>query len=186
MTFGIDETRDFLPVRIAILIISDTRTPDTDTSGVVLEERIKTAGHHVAGRTIIPDDVDRIRETVQTYINDPDVDIVISSGGTGLTGRDVTPEAVSPLFDRTIDGFSTAFHHISFQTVGLSTLQSRAIAGVAKSTLIFCLPGSNGGVKDGWDKILVQQLDNRYRPCNFVGLLTRLSKSQNYRADGTP
>ena len=186
MNFGIDETPVFKPVSIAILIVSDTRTPATDTSGAILEDRIETAGHNVAARTIIPDDVEHIRKTVRAYINDPCIDVVISSGGTGLTGRDVTPEAVAPLFDKAIDGFSTIFHHISLQTVGLSTLQSRAIAGIAKSTIIFCLPGSNGAVKDGWDKILAPQLDSRYRPCNFVELLPRLTKARRHHNSDTP
>ena len=174
-TFGIDKSLPFLPVGISIIIISDTRTTDTDTSGDLLEARIKTAGHKVSTRVIIPDDVEIIRRSVQKSIDDPNVIAIISSGGTGLTGRDVTPEAVEPLFEKTIDGFSSLFHHISFQTVGLSTIASRAIAGITNSTFIFCLPGSNGAVKDGWDKIISPQLDSRYQPCSLIGLIPKLS-----------
>ena len=140
-------------------------------------ERIEAAGHNIADRSVITDDVTLIRMTVQSYIDDPEVDVVITSGGTGLTGRDVTPEAVSPLFEKTIDGFSVIFHQVSFKSVGLSTLQSRALAGLAKNTFIFCLPGSTGAVKDGWDKVISFQLDSRHRPCNLVELIPRLSES---------
>lgn len=171
---GIDETLPFKPVRIAILIVSDTRTLETDTSGLLLEQRIQTAGHAVAERRIVKDDVALIRQIVGGWTSDPDIDVVISSGGTGLTGRDVTPEALVPLFDKTIDGFSVIFHQVSYQSVGLSTLQSRAIAGLSKGTFIFCLPGSNGAVKDGWDKVISHQLDSRHKPCNLVELMPRL------------
>lgn len=171
---GIDETLTFKPVRIAILVVSDTRTFETDTSGDLLVERLTTAGHKLADRKIIKDDIERIRQTVQTWIDDADIDVIVSSGGTGLTGRDVTPEAVLPLFEKTIDGFSVIFHQVSYQSVGLSTLQSRAIAGLAKGTFIFCLPGSNGAVKDGWDKVISYQLDSRHKPCNLVELMPRL------------
>lgn len=171
---GIDESLEFIPVRIAVLVVSDTRTMETDTSGATLAERIEAAGHILAARTILRDDVQTIRAQVSAWIADPEVDVVISSGGTGLTGRDVTPEAVTPLFDKTIDGFSVVFHQVSFQSVGLSTLQSRAVAGLAGGTFIFCLPGSTGAVKDGWDKVISQQLDSRHRPCNLVDLLPRL------------
>ncbi|MEM9376704.1 MAG: molybdenum cofactor biosynthesis protein B [Pseudomonadota bacterium] len=171
---GIDETLTFKPVRIAILVVSDTRTFETDTSGDLLVDRLTTAGHKLADRKIIKDDIERIRQTVQAWIDDPDIDVIVSSGGTGLTGRDVTPEAVLPLFEKTIDGFSVIFHQVSYQTVGLSTLQSRAIAGLAKGTFIFCLPGSNGAVKDGWDKVISYQLDSRHKPCNLVELMPRL------------
>lgn len=174
---GIDESLSFVPVRIAVLVVSDTRTMETDTSGALLAERIKEAGHELADRKIVKDDPALIRETVQAWIDDPSVDVVISSGGTGLTGRDVTPEAVSPLFEKTIDGFSVIFHQVSFQSVGLSTLQSRAIAGLAKGTFIFCLPGSNGAVKDGWDKVISYQLDSRHKPCNLVELMPRLMET---------
>ncbi|MEO1305264.1 MAG: molybdenum cofactor biosynthesis protein B [Pseudomonadota bacterium] len=171
---GIDETLAFKPVRIAVLVVSDTRTLDTDTSGALLVERIASAGHELADRKIIKDDPVQIRETVQAWIDDKAVDVVVSCGGTGLTGRDVTPEAVMPLFEKTIDGFSVIFHQVSYQSVGLSTLQSRAIAGLSKGTFIFCLPGSNGAVKDGWDKVISYQLDSRHKPCNLVELMPRL------------
>lgn len=177
MNFGIDENLPFKPIRIALLVISDTRTLETDTSGAILMERIEAAGHNIADRSVITDDVTLIRMTVQSYIDDPEVDVVITSGGTGLTGRDVTPEAVSPLFEKTIDGFSVIFHQVSFKSVGLSTLQSRALAGLAKNTFVFCLPGSTGAVKDGWDKVISFQLDSRHRPCNLVELIPRLSES---------
>ena len=171
---GYDESVSFVPVRIAILTVSDTRTLETDTSGEILKERIVSAGHELAARALIKDDVNVIRKQVQQWIDDPSVDVIISTGGTGLTGRDVTPEAISPLFDKTIEGFSVIFHHVSFQSVGLSTLQSRALAGLANGTFVFCLPGSNGAVKDGWDKVISHQLDNRYQPCNLVELMPRL------------
>tara|TARA_R110000787_G_scaffold9090_1_gene31896 strand:+ start:21219 stop:21749 length:531 start_codon:yes stop_codon:yes gene_type:complete len=173
---GVNQKLEFFPVRIAVLIVSDTRTTETDTSGALLVQRIETAGHVVAERLIVPDDVMSIRNTVSAWIADPDVDVVISSGGTGLTGRDVTPEAVTPLFEKTIDGFSVIFHQVSFQSVGLSTLQSRAVAGLAGGTFIFCLPGSNGAVKDGWDKVISYQLDSRHKPCNLVELMPRLQE----------
>lgn len=171
---GIDESLPFKPVRIAILVVSDTRTLETDTSGATLIERLETAGHELADRKLVVDDVPTIRATVQAWIDDPNVDVVISSGGTGLTGRDVTPEAVSPLFEKVIEGFSVIFHQVSYQSVGLSTLQSRALAGLAKGTFVFCLPGSTGAVKDGWDKVISYQLDSRHKPCNLVELMPRL------------
>ncbi|WP_340692899.1 molybdenum cofactor biosynthesis protein B [Hyphomonas sp.] len=173
---GINESLEFVPVRIAVLIVSDTRTVETDTSGTLLANRIRSAGHEVADHQIVADEVTAIRSAVSAWIADPDVDVVISSGGTGLTGRDVTPEAVTPLFEKTIDGFSVIFHQVSFQSVGLSTLQSRAIAGLAGGTFIFCLPGSNGAVKDGWDKVISLQLDSRHKPCNLVELMPRLQE----------
>lgn len=173
---GINESLEFVPVRIAVLIVSDTRTVETDTSGSLLADRIRSAGHEVADHRIVRDDVTAIRSAVSAWIADPDVDVVISSGGTGLTGRDVTPEAVTPLFEKTIDGFSVIFHQVSFQSVGLSTLQSRAVAGLAGGTFIFCLPGSNGAVKDGWDKVISLQLDSRHKPCNLVELMPRLQE----------
>ncbi len=173
---GINESLDFIPVRIAVLTVSDTRTEETDTSGDTLARRIEAAGHEVAARAIVPDDKDAIRETVSAWIDDASVDAVISTGGTGLTGRDVTPEAVRPLFEKEIEGFSVIFHQVSFESVGLSTLQSRACAGVAKGAFIFCLPGSNGAVKDGWDKVISYQLDARHRPCNLVELMPRLTE----------
>jgi molybdopterin adenylyltransferase len=171
---GIDESLPFKPVRIAILVVSDSRTDETDTSGATLADRIVSAGHELAGRMIVPDDVEAIRSAVSSWIQASDVDAVITSGGTGLTGRDVTPEAVTPLFEKTIDGFSVIFHMVSYQSVGLSTLQSRAVAGLAKGTFIFCLPGSTGAVKDGWDKVISHQLDSRHRPCNLVEIMPRL------------
>lgn len=174
---GINEALPFIPVRIAILVVSDTRTEETDTSGKTLSDRVKAAGHSVAAHTIVPDDKDEIRAAVSHWISAPDIDVVITSGGTGLTGRDVTPEAVMPLFEKTIDGFSVIFHMVSYQSVGLSTLQSRAVAGLANGTFIFCLPGSTGAVKDGWDKVISLQLDSRHRPCNLVELMPRLMES---------
>ncbi len=171
---GINESLPFIPVRIAVLVVSDTRTLETDTSGATLVQRIEAGGHEVADRQIVPDDKAQIRARVQTWITDPDIDVVISSGGTGLTGRDVTPEAITPLFDKIIEGFSVIFHQVSYQSVGLSTLQSRAIAGLADGTFIFCLPGSTGAVKDGWDKVISYQLDSRHKPCNLVELMPRL------------
>lgn len=173
---GIDESLEFRPVRIAILTVSDTRTLETDTSGQALVDRLETAGHKLADRKLIIDDIPKIRAAVQGWIAGPDVDAVITTGGTGLTGRDVTHEAVTPLFEKTIEGFSVVFHTVSLETVGLSTLQSRATAGVANGTVIFCLPGSTGAVKDGWDKIIIHQLDCRYRPCNLVELMPRLTE----------
>lgn len=173
---GIDETRSFVPVRIAVLTVSDSRTLDTDASGALLAGRIEAAGHALAARAIVPDDKERIGETVRSWANDPAIDAVITTGGTGLTGRDVTPEALTPLFDKAIDGFAVVFHNASFETVGLSTIQSRACAGVANGTFIFCLPGSKGAVADGWDKVIGPQLDARHRPCNFVEIMPRLTE----------
>lgn len=173
---GINDSLDFIPVRIAILTISDTRTLETDTSGQTLATRIEEAGHEVADRQIVPDDKAPIQSTVEGWIHDPTVDVVITTGGTGLTGRDVTPEVIRPLFEKEIEGFSVIFHQVSFQSVGLSTLQSRACAGLAKGTFIFCLPGSNGAVKDGWDKVISFQLDSRHKPCNLVELMPRLQE----------
>lgn len=173
---GIDESLSFKPVRIAVLVVSDTRTMETDTSGQTLADRLTEAGHVLADRKIVIDDRQQVRQAVQNWIADPEVDAVITSGGTGLTGRDVTVEALTPLFDKVIDGFSAVFHQVSYQTVGLSTLQSRAVAGLVGSTFVFCLPGSTGAVKDGWDQILKYQLDSRYRPCNMVELMPRLTE----------
>jgi molybdopterin adenylyltransferase len=173
---GIDETLTFVPVRIAILTVSDTRTPDNDTSGDTLAGRIAEAGHVLAARNLLRDDTDKVRAQLQAWIDDPSVDAVITTGGTGLTGRDVTVEAMKPLFEKEIDGFSVIFHQISFGKVGTSTLQSRACAGVARGTYLFALPGSPGAVKDGWDEILKYQLDIRYRPCNFVEIMPRLEE----------
>lgn len=173
---GVDQSLALRPVRIAVLTVSDTRTLETDTSGAALIERLQGAGHTLADRKLIRDDIPKIRSAVQAWIANPDVDAVITTGGTGLTGRDVTYEAVTPLFEKTIEGFSVVFHMVSFESVGLSTLQSRATGGVANGTVIFCLPGSTGAVRDGWDKIINFQLDSRYRPCNLVELMPRLTE----------
>ena len=173
---GINESLAFVPVRIAVMTVSDTRTADTDTSGDILAQRAQDAGHTLAARAIVADDKEKIAAQVQSWIDAPDIDVVISTGGTGLTGRDTTPEAITPLFEKTIEGFSVIFHQVSFQSVGLSTLQSRAIAGLANNTFIFALPGSNGAVKDGWDKVISFQLDSRHKPCNLVELMPRLSE----------
>ena len=170
----IDETKAVTPVRVAVLTISDTRDATTDTSGQLLVDRIKDAGHELAGRLVVRDDVEKIRQTVRDWVAGGQVDAVVSTGGTGLTGRDVTVEALEPLFDKKIDGFSVVFHLVSYATVGLSTLQSRATAGLIGGVFVFCLPGSNGAVKDGWDKIISAQLDSRHKPCNMVELMPRL------------
>ena len=172
----IDESRAFIPVRIAVLTVSDTRTEKEDKSGDLLARMIGEAGHEVAERAVVRDDVAQIRAKVQGWIADPSVDVVIATGGTGFTGRDVTPEALRPLFEKEIDGFSVVFHLLSFQKVGTSTVQSRACGGVAQGTYIFCLPGSPGACRDGWDGILKWQLDNRHRPCNFVEIMPRLEE----------
>ncbi|MGH6997646.1 MAG: molybdenum cofactor biosynthesis protein B, partial [Phenylobacterium sp.] len=162
------------PVRIAVLTVSDTRDEESDTSGHVLAERIKAAGHELADKGIVKDDVAQIREQIKAWVASGAVDAIITTGGTGITGRDVTPEAVEPLFDKKIDGFSVIFHLVSYQSVGLSTLQSRAVAGIVDGVFVFCLPGSNGAVKDGWDKVIAAQLDSRHGPCNMVELMPRL------------
>lgn len=172
----IDESRAFVPVRIAVMTVSDTRERSNDTSGDTLETRIKEAGHIVAARLIVKDDRAQIAAQLRRWIADPDVDVVISTGGTGLTGRDVTVEAFKSVFDKEIDGFSVLFHQISFEKVGTSTIQSRACGGLAKDTYLFALPGSPGAVKDGWDGILKWQLDIRHRPCNFVEIIPRLTE----------
>ena len=171
---GIDESIVFIPVRIAIMTVSDTRDASNDKSGDTLAARIKDAGHELAARMIVTDDADKITAQLRRWIDDPAIDAVISTGGTGLTGRDVTVEAMRPLFDKEIDGFSVIFHQISFAKVGTSTIQSRACAGVSKGTYLFALPGSPGAVKDGWDGILKYQLDIRHKPCNFVEIMPRL------------
>ena len=173
---GIDETRKFIPLRIAVLTVSDTRSLDDDKSGTTLAERIAKAGHAVAARAIVTDDVDRIRTQVTAWIADPGIDVIITTGGTGFTGRDVTPEAVEPLFEKRMEGFSTLFLMVSHGKIGTSAIQTRATAGVAGATYIFCLPGSPGACKDAWDDILVHQLDYRYRPCNFVEIMPRLDE----------
>ncbi len=172
----IDDSRPFIPVRIAVLTVSDTRSFDDDTSGATLAGLITEAGHQLADRAIAKDDVVQIRAKVEGWIDDPTIDVVITTGGTGFTGRDVTPEALMPLFEKHIDGFSTVFHMISYQKIETSTIQSRACGGVSNGTYIFCLPGSPGACKDGWNGILKWQLDNRHRPCNFVEIMPRLEE----------
>ena len=173
----IDENRAFVAVNIAVLTVSDTRTAADDRSGDTLAARIEAAGHRVAARTIVSDDTDRILEQMAAWVDDPEIDVIISTGGTGVTGRDVTPEAVEALCDKIIPGFGELFRWVSFAKIGTSTIQSRAIAGVARGTYVFALPGSTGAVKDGWDEILSLQLDNRHTPCNFVELMPRLRES---------
>ncbi len=170
----IDETLTVKPVRVAVLTVSDTRDEESDTSGHLLAERVRAAGHDLAEKRLVPDDVDAIRLQINAWVASGTVDAIVTTGGTGLTGRDVTPEAVRPLLDKEIDGFSVIFHLVSYQSVGLSTLQSRALAGIVKGVFVFCLPGSNGAVKDGWDKVIAAQLDSRHRPCNMVELMPRL------------
>lgn len=171
---GIDESLTFHPLRIAVLTISDTRTQDTDTSGALLVTRLQAAGHDLAAKEIVPDDIEAIRAIVRNWADDRGVDLIISTGGTGFTPRDVTPEAVKPLFIREMDGFSVVFHQASLGTVGVSTLQSRAFAGQIDDTFIFCLPGSTGACRDGWDHVLALELDSRYRPCSLAGQIPRL------------
>ena len=173
---GIDENIAFVPVRIALMTVSDTRDASNDKSGDTLAARIKDAGHVLAARTLITDNQAEIAAQLRRWIEDPTIDVVISTGGTGLTGRDVTVEAFKSVFEKEIDGFSALFHQISYAKVGTSTVQSRACAGVAKGTYLFALPGSPGAVKDGWDGILKQQLDIRHKPCNFVEIMPRLSE----------
>jgi molybdenum cofactor biosynthesis protein B len=170
------EPKAFVPVNIAVLTVSDTRSLNDDKSGATLAERIIAAGHHLAARDIVTDDVGEIRSKLKAWIADDGVDVIITTGGTGFTGRDVTPEAAEALFEKRMDGFSIAFHMMSHAKIGTSTIQSRATAGVAGATFIFCLPGSPGACKDGWDGILVHQLDYRTRPCNFVEIMPRLDE----------
>src|SRR6188508_2614467 len=174
---GIDQSRQFVPLKIAVLTVSDTRAADEDKSGATLIERIRAAGHVLAERAIVKDEIKAIRQRVKAWIVDKSIDVIISTGGTGFTGRDVTPEAVEPLFEKRMDGFSVAFHMVSHAKIGSSTVQSRATAGVAGTTFIFCLPGSPGACRDAWDEILVHQLDYRFRPCNFVELMPRLDET---------
>ena len=171
---GIDESKAFVPVRIALMTVSDTRTFADDKSGDTLAARIADAGHVLAARVIVTDDQAKIAAQLRQWIGDPAIDVVISTGGTGLTGRDVTVEAFKSVFEKEIDGFAAVFHQISYAKIGTSTVQSRACAGVAKGTYLFALPGSPGAVKDGWDGILKSQLDIRHQPCNFVEIMPRL------------
>jgi molybdopterin adenylyltransferase len=173
---GIDENKPFVAVRIAVLTISDTRDLAQDKSGAMLAERITAAGHVLADRSIVTDDIEAIRTRVKAWIADAAVDVVITTGGTGFTGRDVTPEALEPLFEKRMEGFSTLFHMVSFAKIGTSTVQTRATAGVAGATYVFCLPGSPSACRDAWDEILRHQLDYRHGPCNFVEIMPRLDE----------
>ena len=173
---GIDDSRQFIPLKIAVLTISDTRALADDKSGATLVERAEKAGHAIAARAIVTDDVEDIRARVKAWIADPAIDVIITTGGTGFTGRDVTPEAVEPLFEKRMEGFATMFLMVSQAKIGTSAIQTRATAGVAGATYIFCLPGSPGACRDAWDEILVHQLDYRYRPCNFVEIMPRLDE----------
>ena len=172
----IDESRPFIPVGIAVLTVSDTRSLDEDRSGATLVERLEKAGHKLIGRAIVKDDIPAIQEQVTSWSKQDDVDVIITTGGTGFTGRDVTPEALEPLFEKTMDGFSAVFHRISYDKIGTATIQSRATGGVMNATYVFCLPGSPGACKDAWDGILSLQLDYRHMPCNFVEIMPRLDE----------
>jgi molybdopterin adenylyltransferase len=173
---GIDQSKAFVPLRIAVLTVSDSRSLADDKSGATLAERIAKAGHEMAARDIVIDDIKEISARVRAWISDPAIDVIITTGGTGFTGRDVTPEAVEPLFEKKMDGFATLFLMVSYAKIGTSAIQTRATAGVAGATYIFCVPGSPGACKDAWDDILVHQLDYRYRPCNFVEIMPRLDE----------
>ena len=170
---GLDHNLPFYGLNIAVLTVSDTRTLDTDTSGGTLVQRLTSAGHRLAARAIVRDEVTDIQAVVRAWIADPDIDVILSTGGTGFAPRDVTPEAVRPLLDRVMDGFSVVFHQASQTTVGVSTLQSRALAGQAGETFVFCVPGSTGACKDAWDLVLAEELDSRFRPCSLVGQIPR-------------
>ena len=182
MAGRLDQTRPFLPVNVALLTVSDTRSMADDRSGNTLAELAQAAGHRIAARKIIRDEFNEIVAQLKAWIADPEIDVVISTGGTGVTGRDVTPEALEALFEKKIEGFGETFRWISFQKIGTSTMQSRATAGVANATYIFALPGSTGACKDGWDDILRQQLDIRFRPCNFAELMPRLNEGKMPRS----
>ena len=172
----LDPAIAFRPLRVAVLTVSDSRDENSDTSGKFLAERVARDGHVLAARRIVKDSVAEVQAQVKKWIADPQIDVVISTGGTGLTGRDVTPEALRPLFDKTIEGFETVWHMTSYQSVGLSTMQSRACAGLTQGTLIFALPGSNGACKDGWDRLIRWQLDSRHKPCNLSELISRFTE----------
>ena len=178
---GIDASRDFVPLTIAVLTVSDTRALEDDRSGDTLVDRITAAGHTLGDRAIVPDRIDMIRRKVQAWVANPAIDVVITTGGTGFTGRDVTPEALEPLFEKRMDGFSAVFHRVSLDTIGTSTIQSRATAGLIGTTFVFVLPGSPGACKDAWDGILAAQLDYRHRPCNFVEIMPRLDEHMKRR-----
>ena len=172
----IDTSLDFVPINIAVITISDSRTKENDTSGDTLEKRITDAGHKMIKRTIIPDDVSKIKDTLDTMSKEEKIDCIITTGGTGLTGRDTTPEAVKAIASKHIDGFGELFRQVSFEKIGTSAIQSRAVAALINSTYVFCLPGSTGACKDGWDEILQYQLDIRHKPCNFVEIMPRLNE----------
>lgn len=169
-----DDTRPFKPVSIFVMAVSDTRTLETDTSGALLKQMIEADGHICLERTVVTDNVYQIRERIIGLVNNPKLDVIITTGGTGFTGRDVTPEAVEPLLDKRMDGFSVLFHQYSATKIGTSTIQSRALAGLIGKTFVFCLPGSSGAVRDAWEAIIRHQLDYRHKPCNFVELMPRL------------
>lgn len=173
----LSDSAPFKTMRIAVLTISDTRDEESDTSGKLLAERVARDGHELAARARTKDEIQSIRAALEPWISDPGIDVIVTTGGTGLSGRDVTPEAVRPLFDKEIEGFSVVWHMVSYASVGLSTLQSRACAGIARGTIIFCLPGSNGACKDGWDKVIRWQLDSRHLPCNMVELMPRFMET---------
>ena len=172
----LDQSKPFLPLSIAVLAVSDTRTLETDTSGALLQSLMEADGHKCAGRAMVRDDIQQIRARVMDWVNDPGIDAIITTGGTGFSGRDVTPEALEPLFQKRMDGFSVLFHQYSVTTVGTSSLQSRATGGLIGTTFVFVLPGSRGACRDAWEGILRAQLDNRHKPCNFVELMPRLSE----------
>ena len=172
----LDETKPFIPLSIAVLAVSDTRTLETDTAGALLKQLMEDDGHRCADRAVVRDDIEAIRSTVKAWVDDPDIDAVITTGGTGFSGRDVTPEALEPLFAKRMDGFSVLFHQYSATTVGTSTLQSRATGGLIDTTFVFVLLGSRGACRDAWEGILRAQLDNRHKPCNFVELMPRLAE----------
>ena len=172
----IDTSLDFVPINIAVITISDSRTKENDTSGDTLEKRINDSGHKMIKRTIIPDDVSKIKNTLDTMSKEEEIDCIITTGGTGLTGRDTTPEAVKAIASKHIDGFGELFRQVSFEKIGTSAIQSRAVAALINSTYVFCLPGSTGACKDGWDEILQYQLDIRHKPCNFVEIMPRLNE----------
>jgi molybdenum cofactor biosynthesis protein B len=173
---GIDQSRPFIPVRIAVLTVSDSRTLETDRSGSILQERLLGAGHVLVERRVLPDESAPLRDQLRIWIAQPDIDVVLATGGTGLTGRDITPEVFESLYEKSIPGFGELFRHLSYGIIGTSTIQSRATAGVCGGTYLFALPGSPGAVRDAWDGILSTQLDNRYRPCNFVEIMPRLQE----------
>jgi molybdopterin adenylyltransferase len=177
------EELPFKPVRIAVITVSDTRTLETDTSGALLAKRLVADGHLLAGRKVVKDDITQIRAAVLAFVEGGETDVILTTGGTGLTGRDVTPEAIEPMLDKRIEGFSAIFHLISYESVGLSTLQSRALAGLIRGVFVFCMPGSNGACKDGWDKIIRWQLDSRHMPCNMVELMPRLREHETHDCD---